>query len=90
MNDILTKGVASPLTQKCGCGGQAYYREWLEPELFGKIKRCGIGYCEVCGNSTKIHSERTPHETKQEVIFEWRNQQKKWREYVNSKRKMGM
>lgn len=88
MDDILKKGIATPLSLKCDCGGQAYYREWLEPESFGGMKRCGVGYCEQCGNSTKIHSERTPRETKQEVEFEWKKQRKDWRNYVNYKRAM--
>lgn len=68
-----SKGIISPVSIPCSCGGHAMYQEWIESlSKLGDYKRYGIIFCQECSKKTRIHSERTPIETKNECIFEWK------------------
>lgn len=72
----VNRGVIHPIAIGCSrCGGKAMYQEWIEPASNKRdfsYKRYGVIFCQECDNKTKIHSERTPEETKNECIHEWK------------------
>ena len=70
---IANRGIIKPVSIKCEvCGGQAMYQEWIEPGMDNNYHRYGIIFCQKCEHKTKIHKERTPVETKNECLFEWK------------------
>ena len=71
--NITTRGIIHSTKEPCAiCGGRSMYQEWAEPDNTGRLKRYGIIFCQNCDNKTKIHSERTAQETKNECEYEWR------------------
>ena len=70
----VNRGVVHSIAIGCSrCGGKAMYQEWIEPASNKRdfsYKRYGVIFCQECDNKTKIHSERTPEETKNECIHE--------------------
>lgn len=72
----VNRGVVHSIAIGCSrCGGKAMYQEWIEPASNKRdfsYKRYGVIFCQECDNKTKIHSERTPEETKNECIHEWK------------------
>lgn len=69
----MNRGIIHAISQKCElCGGRAMYQEWIEPNMGGEYKRYGVIFCQDCDHQTKIHSERTPNETINECLHEWK------------------
>lgn len=69
------RGIVHTIPIKCPhCGGQSMYQEWVESYKGSLgIKRYGQIFCQDCDNHTKIYSERTPLETKEECVHEWKH-----------------
>ena len=75
-----SRGVLSPVDIKCErCGGTAMYQEWIESSA-NLMQRFGIVFCQNCDMKSRLHSERTARETKQEALNDWKILQKIERE----------
>lgn len=70
-----SRGIVHTIDIKCPhCGGQSMYQEWVESYKGSLgIKRYGQIFCQDCDKHTKIYSERTPLETKEECVHEWKH-----------------
>ena len=78
MRGIPNMGIISPVKTPCRCGGNAVLQEWGEMLSKGIFKRYAVVFCRECERKTKIYSERTANESRQEALREWnlRNQKK--------------
>lgn len=78
------RGVITPVSIRCErCGGQAMYQEWIEASD-NLMQRFGIIFCQDCDLKSRLHSERTPRETKQEALNDWKILNKIEREVKNN------
>ena len=71
MRRIANMGIISPVKTPCKCGGNAVLQEWGETLSKGIFKRYAVVFCRECERKTKIYSERTANESRQEALNEW-------------------
>lgn len=72
MKRIANRGIISPVKTPCKCGSIAMLQEWIESDSKGNSKRFAVVFCQECERKTKIYSERTARESRQEALNEWK------------------
>lgn len=70
-NRIANSGTMTPVEMACKCGGIGMLQEWGESDSMGNSKRFAVVFCKECERKTKIYSERTARESRQEALNEW-------------------
>lgn len=68
---IQHRGSISPVKTPCKCGGAGMLQQWIESESKGNSKLYAMVFCQECERKTKIYSERTLNESRQEALNEW-------------------
>lgn len=73
---IQRRGSVSPVKTPCKCGGIGMLQQWIESDSTGNSKLYAMVFWQECECKTKIYSERTLNESRQEALNEWnvRNQ----------------
>lgn len=64
---IQRRGSVSPVKTPCKCGGTGMLQQWIESDS----KLYAMVFCQECECKTKIYSERTLNESRQEALNEW-------------------
>ena len=77
---IANTGTITPVETPCRCGGIGMLQEWGERDSRGNPKRFAVVFCQDCERKTKIYSERTFKESKQEALLEWNRMNTKQKE----------
>lgn len=68
---IQHRGSISPVKTPCKCGGTGMLQQWIESDSKGNSKLYAMVFCQECERKTKIYSERTLNESRQEALNEW-------------------
>lgn len=68
---IQRRGSVSPVKTPCKCGGIGMLQQWIESDSKGNSKPYAMVFCQECECKTKIYSERTLNESRQEALNEW-------------------
>lgn len=69
--NIAKIGQISSTNIPCRCGAVGMLQEWVEDNGINGVSRYAMVFCQECNAKSKIHSERTYRETRQEAIFDW-------------------
>ena len=66
------RGVISLIGIPCKCGGTAKMQEWIEEVDSEKYRRYCQIFCENGDCETRIYSGRTPRESRESALNEWK------------------